>query len=386
MKNHTTTNLLYLMTAGFVLVVVNAGVWMAVQNGQLSPVGHPGLWGAFMLLNMVSLLWAVGLLGLQPLVVACSYAVGGFVAYRGVQGMAGISVAEVTTAGATYGAIGALAVGNATTKVRMAFFRKGQTPFIFVIVGLLVVSGFLNSQVSEAGWTVILNGLILPFSIAGIVVGLVWMVISRLNFSRKPHVEEKFSKEETIVIQPHDEDEDEGASQLMFQVPEAIEEEDEPEELSAMLATPEPIQEGGLGVDEPPVELAVPDVEEEIDDGHFFPLEIDKDDEFALPYEEVVSVEPDFLEENIEPEQVPDLPQEMILKPELVSEYIPEPEPIVEPELISEFIPELEPVSVRSPVLEAAEPLSEPHEDESDETDWLNSHLDLMNKISSKNE
>ncbi len=259
-------------------------------------------------------------------------------------------------------------------------------------MGLLVVSGFLNSQISGAGWNVILNGLILPFSLAGIVVGLVWLVISRLNFSHKPHVVEKLSKEESIVIQSHEKDEDEGASQLMFQVPEAVEVEDEPEELAAMLATSDPIPEEALDVDEPRVELAVPDVEEEVDDGHFFPLEIDKDDEFALPYEEIDSVESDFLEEKIEEEQVPDLLQETITEPEpeLVSAYIPEPEPIVEPEPIPEPEPILEalpePISVRSPILEPAEPLSKPKENKSDDTDWLNSHLDLMNKISGKNE
>ena len=148
MKNHTSKNLLYLAMAGFVLLAVNAWLWMGVQNGQFPPVDNRMLWVAFMVLNTVSLLWAVSLLGVQPLVMACAYVVGGFLAYCGVQGVdSNINIAEITTAGATYGAGGALAISNATTKVRLAFFRRGQVPFIFVIMGLLVLDGVLNSQI-----------------------------------------------------------------------------------------------------------------------------------------------------------------------------------------------------------------------------------------------
>ena len=368
MKNQTTNSLLYLVTAGFVLLTVNAWVWMAVQNGQLSPVGNPVLWGAFMVLNMVSLLWAVGLLGLQPLVVACSYAVGGFLAFRGVQGVASINVAEVTTAGATYGAIGALAVGNVTTKVRMAFFRRGQVPFIFVIVALLVVDGVLNSQIFGADWNVVLNALVLPFGLAGIVVGLIWMVISRFGIAHKRHIKEMPATDEaSIAPVSEDNDEVDGANQLMIQVPDAVEVEDEPEEISAMLATPEPSLEEPLPVEESRVELSVPAIheveEEDSPEEHFFPLEIDKDDEFILPYEEVADpVESVPLE--VEPEPV--LESERISEPEIIPE--PLPEPISEPEPIPEPV-------VVSPQTEEDKP----------ESDWLSGHLDLMNKISDNN-
>lgn len=384
MKNQTTNSLLYLVTAGFVLLTVNAWVWMAVQNGQLSPVGNSVLWGAFMVLNMISLLWAVGLLGLQPLVVACSYAIGGFLAYRGVQGVASINVAEVTTAGATYGAIGALAVGNVTTKVRMAFFRKGQVPFIFVIVALLVVDGVLNSQIFGADWNVVLNALVLPFGLAGIVVGLIWMVVSRFGIAHKLHIKEMSAVDETSIASvSEDNDEADGASQLMIQVPDTVEVEDEPEEIAAMLAMPELGLEEHLPAKESRVELSVPVVDEaEKEDSpeeHFFPLEIDKDDEFIAPYEEVVDpVESLSLE--VEPE--PFLDSEPVLEPERMSEpeIIPEPlpEPISDPEPIPEPIPEPEPIL--EPVV-----VSPQTEEDKPESDWLSGHLDLMNKISGDN-
>ena len=162
-----------------ILVAVNLGVWIAANKGAIVAIDNMLLWSAFVALNVVSILWAVSLLGLQPLVVAISYVAGGFLAFMGVKGMGGISVAEVTTAGATYGAFGALAIGNATTKVRLAFFNKGQVPFIFIIVGLLVIDALLNSGISSAGGSVLLNAVLLPFIIAGVIVGLIWTALNR---------------------------------------------------------------------------------------------------------------------------------------------------------------------------------------------------------------
>ena len=144
-------NMIMSAAAAVVLVAVNVGVFMAAGKGAIAPINNMLMWGAFVALNIASILWAVGMLGLHPLVVSISYVAGGFLAFQGVRGMSGVSVAEVTTAGATYGAFGALAIGNATTKVRLAFFDKAQVPFIFIIVGLLVIDAVLNSQITNAG-------------------------------------------------------------------------------------------------------------------------------------------------------------------------------------------------------------------------------------------
>ena len=240
MKNNANKNLISLAATAIVLVGVNMLVWTGVQNGQVSPVDNGLLWGAFVVLNIISLLWAVSLLGLQPLMVAFSYAAGGFMAYNGVRGMAGISIAEVTTAGATYGAIGALAVGNATSKVRLAFSHKKQIPFIVGVVALLMIDGILNSRISGAGSTVILKALVFPFVLCGILIGLVCMVINRFGIAQK--LESKSAKVVGEASVEHDleESSDSESAQLMFQVPESSIQEDEPEEVAALAGSLDP--------------------------------------------------------------------------------------------------------------------------------------------------
>ena len=179
-------NMIMSVAAAAVLVAVNVGVFMAAGKGAIAPINNMLLWGAFVALNIASILWAVGMLGLHPLVVSISYVAGGFLAFQGVRGMSGVSVAEVTTAGATYGAFGALAIGNATTKVRLAFFDKAQVPFIFIIVGLLVIDAVLNSQITNAGGSVMLNAVVFPFVLAGVIVGLLWSVLNRYGVGKKP--------------------------------------------------------------------------------------------------------------------------------------------------------------------------------------------------------
>lgn len=357
MKNNISKNLVHLVIAGLVLLAVNAWAWMGVQNGQLSPVDSPLLWGAFMVLNMASILWAVSLLGLQPLVVACAYAAGGFLAYQGVQGMTSISTAEVTTAGATYGAIGALAVGNATTKVRMAFFSKGQVPFIFVIVGLLVVDGILNSQVSGADWNVILNALIFPFVISGVIIGLIWMVATRFGVGQKPHIGETHVAKASLVARSEEKTKSAEDSQLVIQVPETnTVEESAPEEVAAaMVETPEP------AIEEPRVaaEAVAPVVEEDVHEDHFFPLEIDKDDEFILPAEESISVD---LSASVEDVPVVDMEAH-------VAEPVEVAPPIEEP--------------VEVAIEEPKEPAPEA-EEEAGAGDWLSNHLNLLNKLNNE--
>ena len=179
-------NLIMIAVAAVVLVAVNVGVLMAANKGAIAPIGNIALWGAFVVLNVASILWAVTLLGLQPLVIALSYVAGGALAFFGVRNAGDVSVAELITAGATYGAFGALAVGNATQKVRLAFFNKGQVPFVFIIVGLLVIDAGLNSGVSSAGVDVILKAVVLPFAVAGGVIGVVWSLLNRAGIGRKP--------------------------------------------------------------------------------------------------------------------------------------------------------------------------------------------------------
>jgi len=218
MENNTHKNIMFLVVAGVVLALLNGGILMAAGNGQLAPIDNLALWGAFVVLNICSLLWAVSLLGLQPMVVAVSYVAGGALAFMGVRMLPDINVAEVTTAGATYGAFGALAVGNATTRVRLAFFNKAQVPFIFVILALLLLDGLLNSQVSKAGFGVILNALVFPFIFSGAVVGLVWMLLVRSgigkNMERAP-VEE--------VAETQTEEVEEKPVRLVIEVPEGTE-------------------------------------------------------------------------------------------------------------------------------------------------------------------
>ena len=184
MENNTQKNIIFLVLAGVVLTLVNGGVFVAAGKGQLAPIDNLALWGAFAVLNICSLLWAISVLGLQPLVVAFSYVAGGALAFMGVRMIPDVNVAEITTAGATYAAFGALAVGNATTRVRFAFFNKAQVPFIFIILVLLLLDGLLNSQVSKAGMNVILNALVFPFVFSGAVVGLVWSLLVRSGIGK----------------------------------------------------------------------------------------------------------------------------------------------------------------------------------------------------------
>ncbi len=392
MKNHTSKNLLYLVMAGFVLLAVNAWVWKGVQNGQLPPIDNPMLWGMFMVLNMVSLLWAVSLLGVQPLVVACSYAAGGFLAYRGVQGVAGISIAEVTTAGATYGAIGALAVGNLTTKVRMAFFHRGQVPFIFVIAGLLVIDGVLNSQISGADWNVILNVLIFPFVLSGVMIGLIWMVVSRFGTAHKPRIHAMSAAKKGVIAKSSEESGVDEASQLLIQVPDRIEEkEEEPEKIAALATTPdpEPILKESISRDEPLVESSASPTGELLDaasrESHFFPLEIDKGDEFILPPEEFGSMDPSDLVEDAsvssaEPvlDAIPAVDSIALEMEPRLGEPVEQVVPGTEPHeyLVEETLSEPEPAPA-PPVLDATPET----EEKKDSGDWLSGHLDLLNKI-----
>ena len=361
MKNDVQKNILFLVVTGLVLVMVNTAVLMGTRNGQIAPIDNLALWGAFAVLSVCSLLWVVSLLGLQPMVVAASYAAGGFMAFQGVRVMPDVNVAEIATAGATYGAFGALVVGNATTKVRLAFFSKRQVPFVFIIVALLLVDGLLNSRVSGAGWGVILNALVFPFVFSGVIIGLVWMVFARIRIGQGSvqKTTEATVEEEPIADAVIADDE---AAQLMFSVPESIEV-DESMEAAALSPDPEPGVEDAPPV--PVVERVSPELdpmEEDSSSDNFFPLEIDKGEEIVLPEGDAGLMD----------------------VAARVAESALEAERAVEADPVAEDVTTL---SEESPVLGSdPEPIEEPgepapEERKADSSNWLNGHLDLLNKL-----
>jgi len=284
MKHAKHINLAMIVVAAAMLAAVNAGVWLAAQQGAIPPIGNRLLWTSFVVLNVVSLVWAISLLGLQPLVVAVSYMAGGFLAFKGVQGMSGVSVAEVTTAGATYGAFGALAVCNCMAKVRLPFFKKGQVPFIFIITALLVFDAVLSSGISGAAGNVVLNAVVFPFVLAGVIIGFIWSVIARYEIGQKtaskprvlagrnPHPVE--AVEEVV-------EEKEEPNTLKIQMPVFVQPEEEIDEVAATMEQVEFAEAPELPVEET-VKVVTEQEEEE-----FFPLEIDKDNDFIMQEEEI---------------------------------------------------------------------------------------------------
>jgi hypothetical protein len=368
MKKNAQMNLIMTAATAVVLVAVNLGVFMAAKNGAIVAIDNMLLWGAFVALNVASILWAVSMLGLQPLVVAVSYVAGGVLAFQGVRGMSGVAVAEVTTAGATYGAFGVLAVGNAMTRVRLAFFNKGQVPFVFIIIGLLVLDAVLNSGISGASGSVYLNAVVLPFTIAGIVVGVIWSTLNRFGIGRNPKAkptvieeeEESFAEEATEAA---------ATEKLVIRMPEAaaVEEEaeaEEPEEVVAPAA-----EEAEPAIEEVPAEAA--ELEPIIDDydteEEFFPLEIDKDEELVLPVEGSNLKElADAVDEAEEEE-----PVSLDLSSYNEDFYAADMDAEAEGVAVE--------VTAEAPVSEA-EP--EPAEKESGNgLDWLEGHMDLLNKL-----
>lgn len=356
MKSKTHNEILLLTLAGAALVALNVEIWLLAKVGVMGAIENVPLWKAIVTLNVIAILWAVSQLGLHPLIVALSYVTGGFMAYRGVHDIPGISVAEITTAGATYGAFGSLVVGSITTKVRFVFFNQKQVPFVFVILGLLAVDGILNSRVSHSDWNTILNALVFPFVLAGGIVGMLWFVVSRLGLTRKkapvavPN-EEVSQIEERLDV----EESDTGSSHLVIQIPENVEETAEPEPLAATLEKEDLEEEPEAAVivaEEEPPKDAVAEPEEE-----FFPLEIDKD-ETALPMHEnhgLLEIAAMVADEPVADDAI-------VLQPQPV-----EPEPEI---VVVEDEPE--------PAVQTA-PAEQPSE--KTDSDWLSGHLDLLNKI-----
>lgn len=370
MKTDAQKDILFLVAAGLVLIMANLAVFMGTRNGQIAPVDNLTLWGAFAVLNVCSLLWAVSLLGLQPMVVAISYTAGGLMAFQAVRLMPEVHVAEIATAGATYSAFGALVVGNATTKVRLAFFTRRQVPFVFIIIALLLMDSLLNSRVSNAGWNVIVHAVVFPFLVSGVVVGLVWMVLTRIRAGRAliEKAVEPVDREDLVTNAVVD---DEESAQLMFTVPESAAPVESMED-AVLARAPEPVAENVSEACVP--ERAASKVDSEGEDvfpDTFFPLEIDNGED-VLP-----------LEEN------PNLMGVAAMVAESAPEPVVEIEPLieVEPAIEADPILKVDPVAGKPPVQACdPEPVDEPvkldlKEGKANSDDWLSSHLNLLNKL-----
>lgn len=369
-----TLNIVMTVAAAAVLVALNVGVFMAAGNGAISPINNIMLWGGFVALNVASILWAISLLGLQPLVVAISYVAGGTLAFLGVRGMSDVSVAEITTAGATYGAFGALAIGNATTKVRLAFFNKGQVPFIFIIAGLLVVDAVLNSQVSSAGGGVLLNAVLLPFAIAGVALGTIWSLLNRFGIGKTPNEKlaaleaaqvrvetvKTVADKKVVIPMPEREAKQEVPSPAPAKKIERVE-----PIAPAAKAAPAPVVEPQPIVAEAPVE--------EVKDEPFFPLEIDKNDDFVLPAGETER------EESMPAFEMPTF--DAALYASGSQDHKGDGGVMVKAPPVSVEAPPVK-VKVEEPAPAAIEAKPEPAEKKEDKgNDWLGGHLDLLNKL-----
>ncbi len=377
MKHEKQKNLTMIVVSAAILVAVNLAVWLAAEHGAIAPIGNHLLWTAFVALNVVSLVWAISLLGLQPLVVAISYVAGGFLAFKGVEGMSGINVAEITTAGATYGAFGALVVGNSTAKVRLAFFKKGQVPFIFIIAALLVFDAVLNSEISSADGSVMLNAVVFPFVLSGVIIGLVWSVLNRYGIGHRVDLTNgAISTEHPDAVEEVEEYEESNA--LKIQIPvDAMEEED----VDAVAAVMEEV-ELSAPIESPVEESVTPLVAKEEE---FFPLEIDKDNDFVLPEENPHSVvemvaELDALD--ADPYSLTAVDANLYASGAVEDDHggVLVGEPMVS---LSLNVDEQEAVTEqpeKASIAEIEQPEPAPTKN-AESADWLSGHLDLLNKL-----
>jgi signal transduction histidine kinase len=239
-------NLMLVFVAALFVGALNLLVWMVARAEVIPPINNIVLWSSFALLSVAVIPWAISQLGLQPLVISLSYVAGGFVAFRGMEGSAGIHLAEVTTAGAAYGAFGAVAIGNATHKIRLAFFDRRQTALIFIILFLLLFMALLNSEIiGSANPSGFLKAIILPFALSGMVVSLGWTICVRGEAGRKSNRVPKSrvmqkSAEENVPA-GHEES---TADEVVFQMPVESDENEENDEDSFIprLSLPEEVQ------------------------------------------------------------------------------------------------------------------------------------------------
>ena len=372
MLNDKHKNMAMIALAALILGGANLIVWMGVKQGVIAPAGNSVMWNGFIILNAASILWAVTLLGLQPMVISLSYVAGGLLAYKGVQGMGGVSVAEVTTAGATYGAFGALAVGNLTAKVRLAFYNRKQVPFIFIIAALLVLDAVLNSGVSRAGGNVILNAVVFPFVLAGVIIGLVWSVLVRIGIGRNPVVRPPAEavRDEAVSVAPQVSEERDA---LMIKIPDDVEAVEEPEICEA-------VAEAEVETETQPVaEIRKPAGMPPASDETFFPLEIDKDEDFIgtdEPFELTAALD----DAELDPVEAFDMESfDSRLYDSGILDEMEDPDSVEEPVLVDAGDPVLPDEETEELPVPAPEKKNEPAKSRPD--DWLNGHLDLLNRL-----
>ncbi len=279
-------NLVLLAVLAVALGSVNLLAWLAAARGAIPPIDNLVLWSGFAVINAVSILWATSMLGLQPIVVALAYAGGGFLAFRGVANMSGMGIAEMTTAGATCGAFGAMTIGNALEKMRLAFFNRKQTPFMFIILFLLVADALLSSMAASGGGAGLLRAIVIPFVLAGIMIGASWSLRFRLGFGRLSDAQSQGTGSGTSQMEA--DAGDANADSPLFQIPElqseadvfepmlAVAESEPAEEVKSseqeQLEDAEPVVDAEPAVVDKPMQA---DAKAESADLLFFPLEID---------------------------------------------------------------------------------------------------------------
>ena len=257
------------------------------------------------------------------------------------------------------------------------------------------MDGLLNSRVCSVSQAAILNVLIVPLAVAGIAVGLVWLMASRLAVIPKNSTNTADWKSETRETSDDatEKELNSESAQLIIQMPDHAEEEDE-QDVAAMLE----VEESEVIAEAPPevpVELEKPvlsvktEPEEPVAEEHFFPLDIDKDDDFIEPLEssDLMDIPVMNTADLLEP-VISDIADDYVV-PSLTE--VKEMESVSEPIVESVTLPEqrsLSPVEFEEepPVVELEPELEvQAPKDETQSEDWLNGHLDLLSKIKTQN-
>ncbi len=287
MQNGKLGNVLMISIAAVVILAADAAVWMGVRNGMVAAESNLLLWTCFMALNAVSIVWAIAMLGVQPLVVALTYIAGGFLVYKSAgEGSVGTNLAELTVAGATYAAFGALAASNLSAKVRFAFYSRVQVPFVFIIIALLALDAGLNATVSKPSINEMVKAMVVPFAAVGCVAGFGWSLLMRfaLGGRKKIHhgVEAEAETAHVSEKQAATHEKADVAHAVARNEPPATERKETPfEEVPKIQpVTHQPRVAVPVIEEIVPVEATLRD-EPKAEEDDFVPLEIDRDESFS---------------------------------------------------------------------------------------------------------
>lgn len=382
MKEHHKNNLALIGVAGGILLMTNLGIWMASQEGMISPAMDLTIWCGFAALNVASILWAVTLLGQQPMMVSLAYLAGGGIAFMGVNNMGGVSMADVAAAGASCGAFGALTIGNLTHKGRMSIFNRRQLPFIFCVMVLILINAALLCVFSGAGGRVLLGTAVYPFVVAGSLVTLLWAVGHRCRIARvqltKPIREEAATSagaaDTEAVPEVHA-----GEAAMLFQVPEQSETDYD----TALSTDDDESSEEDLTRVEIAAVAADPTSEEDsLTDTEFYPLEIDNEEESESTSEHAalaamladLSVGNEEYENPVLLESVTD--QSSVEYSTLLDDT-PGTDPLDDATVLEQEGPEL---NKEQPPVVTSE-ISTESTDKKKSGDWLSDHLNLLNQL-----